>query len=220
MFGLSEASKRTGIPSRTLRDWAKAAGLDLTARLSPEAAGLPPLPKAPRAPRQNGIAKEQKDSAPPPAQSGDTTPLNARDAGADRGETAVTPAGETAETPAGDYLDIDARLRLQRNMIRTDLLDRIQDALHRMIEPHLEFFPVRDAVIPQTYPKAPAVAFRAYAQAFATLMKEYRLEVGEATDRTDNTTTTRILDEVKNDHERAALKKAIEEALREDARPD
>lgn len=103
-------------------------------------------------------------------------------------------------------------------MLQKQLLEKLRDALDRMDEAHLEFFPTKDDVMERTYPKAPANAFKAYAQAFATLFKEYRLEVGEATDRPE--TTTRILDEVKGDHEREAIKRMIDLGLQLKAKDD
>jgi hypothetical protein len=115
-------------------------------------------------------------------------------------------------------LTLEAKTKLKRAMIREDLLERIHTMLARMEEAHLEFFPVRDDVLSRTYPKAPAAAVQKYAQAFALLFKEYRLEAGEATDRPAATTWS--LDVVTGDHERDMLKRAIEVVLGSDVMVD
>lgn len=133
-------------------------------------------------------------------------------------EVAAVIAGGEPKVTAADVeearLTIEEKAKLKRQIIRHDLLEKIHDALRRMDESHLEFFPLKDTLAQATYPKAPANAFRAYAQAFATLFKEYRLESGESTDRTEQ--TQRILDVVHDDHERQLLKRVLDMALEDD----
>lgn len=74
-----------------------------------------------------------------------------------------------------------ARQQVLRTTLRELLLLKACDALARMDEPHIDF-KGKDA-FQVTYPKAPAGAFKQYADAAATLLDKYRLEMGEDTSR-------------------------------------
>lgn len=69
----------------------------------------------------------------------------------------------------------------KRAAAREMMLDRVLDALARMDEPHIEFVGKDGDQV--TYPKAPAAAFGTYASSVATLIKTYRLEMGESTSK-------------------------------------
>lgn len=90
--------------------------------------------------------------------------------------------------------------RQRREELAAQMLDKVRDALVRMDEPHVEFAG-KDATR-VVYPKAPAGAFRDYAAAAATLMKEIRLERGESTERVEQ----RLPDLVRDDQERTILR--------------
>ncbi len=114
-------------------------------------------------------------------------------------------------------ITIEQQNELKRRMINQDLLKQIHNALLRMDEPHVEFFATKDDVVSRTYPKAPSNAFRNYAQAFSILYREFRLESGEATDRTEHSES--ILAVVKDETERRRLITILDMAL-EDEQPD
>jgi hypothetical protein len=76
--------------------------------------------------------------------------------------------------------------------------------LKRMDEPHVDFKGKdADRVV---YPVAPAAAVQNYATSAAIMLDKYRLEVGEATARTESFSGM-------DDHERAALREAIQKAI-------
>lgn len=127
---------------------------------------------------------------------------------------AASEGAPTAAMVADAVMSLEQKAKLKRQLIREDLLEKIHDMLRRMDQPHTEYFPVKDDVLTRVYPTAPHSAVRNYAVAFATLFKEYRLEAGEATDRPE--ATTRILDVVKDDHERELLRKAIDKAIEDE----
>lgn len=90
-----------------------------------------------------------------------------------------------------------------RQDLRSKLLEKAVDLLDRMDAPHVEFKGKDARAV--TYPIAPAGAVQNYATSAAILIDKYRLEVGEATDRTETVSITDGLD----DHERDALNDAI-----------
>lgn len=104
---------------------------------------------------------------------------------------------------------------LQRDNINGEILAKMQRIVARMAEAYTEFVGYKDGVERVEYPEPPAPAMRAFAAALALLYKEYRLEQGEQTDRKE--TTERILDVVRDDHEREALKKVLDTILAEPA---
>jgi transposase-like protein len=99
-----------------------------------------------------------------------------------------------------------ARASETRETLRLLLLEKALDLLERMDEPHVEF-KGKDAD-QVTYPIAPAGAVQNYATSAAILIDKYRLEVGEATGRTES----RSLDGL-SDHEKEALHDAIRAEL-------
>jgi len=75
-----------------------------------------------------------------------------------------------------------ARADLKREELRELLLDQAVDLLHRMNAPHKDF-KGKDALT-VWWDKAPSGATKDYATAAAILIDKYRLEMGEATNRT------------------------------------
>lgn len=96
-----------------------------------------------------------------------------------------------------------ARAAETRETLRLLLIEKAVDLLERMDEPHVEFKGKdADQVI---YPIAPASAVQNYATSAAILIDKYRLEIGEATGRTEH----RALGDELDDHERAALRSVL-----------
>lgn len=114
--------------------------------------------------------------------------------------------------------EMQERRERLREEIRTKMLEKAHDLLGRMDKPHVEF-KGKDAD-QVTYPIAPAGAVKDYAIAFAVLLDKYRLEVGEATGRTESRSLTDGLD----DHEKRKLRDWIDsldlDALAADAEGD
>jgi hypothetical protein len=96
-----------------------------------------------------------------------------------------------------------ARAGEMREELRLRMLHKALDLLDRMDAPHVEFKGKDASAV--TYPIAPAGAVQNYATSAAILLDKYRLEVGEATNRTENLSITDGI----NDHERQALRDAI-----------
>lgn len=78
-----------------------------------------------------------------------------------------------------------ARAELKREELRELLLDQAVDLLHRMNSPHKDF-KGKDAD-EVWWDLAPSGATKDYATAAAILIDKYRLEMGEATSRTEGT---------------------------------
>jgi transposase-like protein len=113
-------------------------------------------------------------------------------------DTQKTEAATEAHVAHAD--ELRARLRVQ-------LLEKASDLLDRMDAMHVDFKGKdADAV---TYPIAPASAVQNYATSVGILIDKYRLEVGEATTRSES----RALTEDMDDHERRALRDAIDAEL-------
>ena len=102
-------------------------------------------------------------------------------------------------------LTVMEQRKLKREVIRGKLLDRIEGVLDRFDAEHIDY--KGSAADKVTFPTAPAAAVRDYSQAIATLLREYRLETGEAGDRSES--TTRVGDLVRNDHEQKLLENLI-----------
>ena len=83
---------------------------------------------------------------------------------------------------------------LQRERLRVLLLDKAVDLLGRMDEVHIDYRGKDCEKV--TFPKAPADACKSYAVAAAVLVDKLRLELGEATARTEHTLTDSIDAEV------------------------
>jgi len=80
------------------------------------------------------------------------------------------------------------RAQSMREELKIRMLHKALDLLDRMDAPHVEF-KGKDAN-PVTYPIAPAGAVQNYATSVAILLDKYRLESGEATERTENVSVT------------------------------
>jgi hypothetical protein len=90
-----------------------------------------------------------------------------------------------------------------RERLRYKLLEKADDLLDRMDAEHVDFKgkDVEEVI----YPIAPAAAVQNYATSVGILIDKYRLEIGEATGRTESWTNDHI------DHERG-----IAEAIRQE----
>lgn len=134
----------------------------------------------------------------------------ARELGVKRGTLAawVNRAGLTApsqseRTAAATAASLQHREAL-RVRVHTKLLRQIDRLLDRMDQPHVDFKGSGNRV---TYPKAPAAAVQNYATSVGILIDKYRLEMGEATSRSESRDLTH------DDHERELLRDAIKSEL-------
>lgn len=128
----------------------------------------------------------------------------ADDAGLERTGTEKTRAATEA---------LRARHAAVREQVRLELLEKVSDLLDRMDAPHVEF-KGKDADR-VTYPIAPASAVQNYATSVGILIDKYRLEMGEATDRTEST-----LLRGKSDHEQQLLADVLNRELERRAYAD
>jgi hypothetical protein len=106
-----------------------------------------------------------------------------------------------------------ARADQLRAELRVSLLEKAVDLLERMDSPHIEFKGKDSTEV--TYPIAPAGAVQNYATSVGILIDKYRLEVGEATERTERRDLTANLSDDELD---AAIREA-EAAARGEAAP-
>ena len=120
------------------------------------------------------------------------------------GITPYTTEKRRAQTMAG-RAQAEAATALRREELRGKLIEKAHDLLDRMDKPHVDFKGKEAAEV--TYPIAPADAVRNYAVAFAVLIDKFRLEVGEAVDRTEY---RRLTDNL-SDHEKKKLRDFIDE---------
>lgn len=94
-----------------------------------------------------------------------------------------------------------------REVVRLELLEKVADLLERMDAPHTDFKGKdSDEVV---YPIAPASAVQNYATSVGILIDKYRLEIGEATGRTESWTNDHA------DHEARDIAEAIRQELAE-----
>lgn len=93
------------------------------------------------------------------------------------------------------------RREFLRERLRTRLLERANMALDLMDRPHVDFKGDKGQKV--LYPRPPATAVQAYATTAGILLDKYRLEVGEATGRTEHRDLTH------DDHEAGLLRDAI-----------
>ena len=107
-------------------------------------------------------------------------------------------------------LAASARADQLRAEIRLKLLVKADRILDRMDEPHVEFKNSAKEIRQVTYPTAPAAAVQNYATSVGILIDKYRLEVGEATTRSESKDITSDLTDDELDD---AIREA-EEALR------
>ena len=98
----------------------------------------------------------------------------------------------------------ESRAKQLRADLRLKLLEKASDLLDRMDAPHVEF-KGKDADQVE-YPIAPAAAVQNYATSVGILIDKYRLEMGEATGRTES----RALTDDITDDERSRLRDWIE----------
>ena len=120
----------------------------------------------------------------------------ADDAGVERTNTEKTRAATDA---------LRERHASLREQVRLELLEKVADLLDRMDAPHTEFKGKdADAVV---YPIAPAGAVQNYATSVGILIDKYRLEIGEATGRTESWTNDHP------DHEARDIAEAIRQEL-------
>lgn len=84
-----------------------------------------------------------------------------------------------------------------REKLRTQLLQTAIKALERIDQPHVEFKGSKASQV--TYPVATASAFQHYVTSAAIAIDKYRLEAGEATDRTERRDLTSQFDDHEND---------------------
>ena len=105
-------------------------------------------------------------------------------------------------------------LREQRALKREELELRMLDTALRLVrrieEPSVEFMSSGGAVVPVELPTASAKAARELATAAAILLDKYRLERGEATDRTEHGATRPMADSL-SDEERTRLRDYLDQ---------
>lgn len=107
-------------------------------------------------------------------------------------------------------LAASARADQLRAGIRLKLLVKADRLLDRMDEPHVEFKNSAKEIRQVTYPTAPAAAVQNYATSVGILIDKYRLEVGEATTRSESKDIT---SDLTDDELEEAIREA-EDALR------
>lgn len=105
-------------------------------------------------------------------------------------------------------LAAQARADQMRAELRLRLLEQSLDLLDRMDSEHVEFKNSAKEIREVVYPVAPAAAVQNYATSVGILLDKYRLEVGEATTRTESRDITGDL----SDDELDAAIRAAEEA--------
>ena len=100
-------------------------------------------------------------------------------------------------------------VRAQRAALREELELRMLEVALRLVkrieEPHVEFQSSGGVVQPVELPQASPRAAREYATAAAILLDKYRLERGEATDRTEHGQVRHMADSL-SDEERTRLR--------------
>ena len=101
----------------------------------------------------------------------------AREAGIGTDHTPKTRAATIAAAAKADQLRAELRMRL---------LEQSLDLLERMDAPHTEFKNSAKEIREVVYPIAPAGAVQNYATSVGILIDKYRLEVGEATSRSES----------------------------------
>jgi hypothetical protein len=103
---------------------------------------------------------------------------------------------------------LEQRHRAAREELRVLLIETPIKLIRRMDEPHIDF-KGKDAQMVE-YPVAPAPAVQHYATSVGIMIDKYRLEMGEATGRSEVSITKGM-----QDHEREALAGVIRRALEE-----
>lgn len=126
------------------------------------------------------------------------------------------PHTDAADKTRAATMAASARADQLRSEMRLMLLEKTVDILGRMDAEHIEFKNSSKEIREVVYPIAPADAVRAYATSVGILIDKYRLEVGEATTRTESRDLTANL----TDDELDAAIREVEEALRGESPPD
>lgn len=97
-------------------------------------------------------------------------------------------------------------LRAKRGAIREELqLRMLATALHlveRIDEPHVDYLRGADGIEAVTYQTAPAKAAQAYSVAAGILLDKYRLELGEATERSESGPVTPVTAHLSDEEQR------------------
>ena len=101
-------------------------------------------------------------------------------------------------------LAASARADQLRTEIRHKILEKVSDLLDRMDAEHVEFKNSAKEIREVVYPVAPAPAVQNYATSVGILIDKYRLEVGEATTRSES----RELSDTTDDELRDAIRQA------------
>jgi transposase-like protein len=96
----------------------------------------------------------------------------------------------TAKTNDDRRAETQTRHAEKREELRNLLLDQAVDALHRMNEAHVEYRQIGGREEQVVYEKAAPADWKSYATAAAILIDKYRLEMGEATGKTESITLT------------------------------
>lgn len=110
-----------------------------------------------------------------------------------------------AQTAAARQVELDARAdraKLRREELRLEMLDKASDLLHRMDQPYIAAV-ASGAIV--TLPMPPAPAVQNFAISFGIMVDKFRLEMGDATSRTE----TRSLTDALDDHEAEVLGEVI-----------
>jgi dTDP-4-amino-4,6-dideoxygalactose transaminase len=123
------------------------------------------------------------------------------------------PHTDAAAKTQAATLAASARADQLRAELRLKLLEKATDLLDRMDAEHVEFKNSAKEIREVVYPIAPAAAVQNYATSAAILIDKYRLEVGEATTRSESRALTLSDDELD-----AAIREA-EDALQRAAQP-
>lgn len=111
-----------------------------------------------------------------------------------------------------------AKRELQRERIRTLLLDKAEDILHRLDQEHVDFKVVPQGgeagskVVEVTYPRPTPTGAREYATAAAILIDKFRLEMGESTDRqrVEHTGDIRVIRQMSTEELEQGLAQALQ----------
>lgn len=85
---------------------------------------------------------------------------------------------------------------VKREQLRELILDKAIDMLHRMDETHTDFKATKEGIQEVSWTKAPSGACKDYATSAAILVDKFRMEMGEATSRTDATQKTEVSGEI------------------------
>lgn len=114
------------------------------------------------------------------------------------------PHTDAASTTREATIAASARADQLRAELRLGLLEHAVDLLQRIDSPHVEFKNSAKEIREVVYPLPPAAAVQNYATSVAILIDKYRLEVGEATTRSES----RALIDTPDDDLRDAVREA------------